>query len=127
MYFFKTWSQGVPLCSRVHSEFCILCVLMTQSPLPSTRSLQPLIPTTSHNNNNNDGGLHSCVGAKEDFEPIIVSRAKYSAALSICRAKKDYRQPTIHFLLLAVFSFFFFSLFTARKLYVHTQSLILRF
>ena len=37
----------------------------------------------SHNNddNNNNGGLHACVGAAEDIEPIRVTRTKYSAAL----------------------------------------------
>ena len=49
----------------------ILCVSMAQSPSPSTSSLQPLNPAPSHNNNNyNNGGLHACVCAAEDIEPI---------------------------------------------------------
>ena len=35
----------------------------------------------SHNNNNNNGGLHACVRAAEDIEPIRVTRAKYCALL----------------------------------------------
>ena len=44
---------------------------MTPLPRPSTSSLRPLNPATSHNNsnnNNNNGGLHACVGAAEDNE-----------------------------------------------------------
>ena len=55
---------------------------------------RPLNPSTSHNNNNNNnGGLHACVHAAEDIEPI---RAKYSAPLPLRWAKKDYGQPTSH-------------------------------
>ena len=43
---------------------------MTPSPHPSTSSLQPLNPPTSHNNNNNNGGLYAYVRAAEDIEPI---------------------------------------------------------
>ena len=60
----------------------ILYVSMTPSAHPSTSSLRALNPTTSHNNNNN-GGLHACVHAAEDIEPIMVTRAKYSAPLPL--------------------------------------------
>ena len=52
---------------------------------------------TSRNNNNNSG-LHACVCAAEDIEPIRVTRAKYYAPLP----KKDYGQPTSHFHLFVV-------------------------
>ena len=42
-----------------------ICILS-----PSTSSLWPLNPVTSHNNNNN-GGLHACVCAAEDIEPFL--------------------------------------------------------
>ena len=82
----------------------ILCVALTPSPHPSTSSHRPLNPATSHNNNNN-GGLHACVRAAEDIQPIKVTRIKYSAPLPLCWVKKDYGQPTSHFrLLFVVFS-----------------------
>ena len=34
-----------------------------------------------HTHNNNNGGLHACVHAAEDIEPVRVTRAKYSAPL----------------------------------------------
>ena len=68
----------------------ILCVSMTPSPHPSTSSLRPLNPALCHNNNNNNnGGLHACVHATEDIEPIRVIRAP----LPLRWTKKDYGEP----------------------------------
>ena len=75
---------------------CILCASMTPSPRPSTLNFQPLNLVTSHynnNNNNNNGGLHACVRATEDIEPIRVTRTKYSAPLSPHWGEKDHGQP----------------------------------
>ena len=93
-------------------RICILCVrMMMPSAQPSTSGLRPLTPAKSHNNNNN-GGLHACVCAAEDIEPIRVTRAKYSAPLPLRLAKKEYGQPACHFhLLLALFGFYFYCLF----------------
>ena len=85
-------------------RICILCTSMTPSPHPSTCSLRPLNPTTSRKNNNN-GGLHSCVHPAEDIEPVRVTRAKYSAPLPRCWAKKrimDNRLAIFLLLLLSV-------------------------
>ena len=101
-------------CKRTFFPLFRPCVrvwtVMMSSPLPSTSGLRPLNPATSHNNNNNNnGGLHACVRAAEDIEPI---RAKYSAALSLRWAKKDYGRPTSNFRrLLVVFGFSFYCLF----------------
>ena len=65
----KTWSKGekivkTALVFSFGKPIRILWVSMTPSPHPSTSSLRPLNPTTSHNNNNNNsGGLHACVQA----------------------------------------------------------------
>ena len=88
-HFLETWSQGrkIPKCCP-----CIL-VWMVNPPHPSTSW-----PPTSHNNNN--GGLHACVRATENIEPIRVTRTKYSAPLPLRWVKKDYGQLTSHFCLL---------------------------
>ena len=105
---------------------------MMPSPRPSTSSLQTLNRAMSHhnnNNNNNNGGLHACVDAAEDIEPIRVTRAKYSAPLSLRWAKKDYGQPTSHivFFLLCSVSLSTVCLYTVCKLYAHAPSLPLHF
>ena len=81
----------------------------------STSCLRPLNPWTSHNNNNNNnnnnnGGLHACVRATEDIDPIRVNKAKYYVPLPRRWAKKDYGQPTSNFHLV-VFGFSFYCLF----------------
>ena len=102
--------ENADLAFSCGQRILILCVSMTPSPHPSTSSLQPLNPETPHDNNN--GGLHACVHAAEDIEPIRVTRAKYYAPLPLRWAKKDYGQPTSHFhLLLVVFGFSFYCLF----------------
>ena len=104
----------------------ILCLSMMPLPHPSTSSLQPPNPVSSHsNNNNNNGGLHACVRAGEDIERVRVIRAKYYAPLSICWAKKYYGQPTSHFHCLVSPSTA--CLYTACKLYAHAPSLLLHF
>ena len=80
-------------CSRVDSKSAYFVYWWHHRPAPPPQ-----------NNNNNNGGLRARVGAAEDIEPIRVTTAKYSE-------KKDYGQPTSHFLLLVVFSFFFYCLF----------------
>ena len=98
---------------------------MTPLPRLSTSSLRPLNPATSHNNNNNynnNGRLHACVGAAEDTETIRVTGAKYSAALPLRWAKKDYGQPTSRFrLLLVMLGFFYYCLYSAHKLYAQNK------
>ena len=65
--FLKSKNAALPFsCGQ---RICILSDMMTPSPHPSTSSLQPMDPATSHNNNNNNGGLHACVRAAEDIEP----------------------------------------------------------
>ena len=104
--------ESAALAFSCGQRICILCVrMMMPSPQPSTSGLRPLTPAKSHYNNNN-GGLHACVCAAEDIEPIRVTRAKYSAPLPLRLAKKEYGQPASHFhLLLAVFGFSFYCLF----------------
>ena len=97
----------LPSHSRVDSESAYFEYRWRHRP-----TLRPHNPTTSHNHNNENGGLHACVCAAEDIEPIRVSRVKYSAPLPLHWAKKDYGQPTSHFrLLLLVFGFSFYCLF----------------
>ena len=105
-----------PLCSHADSESAYFVYRWRHRPTP-----RPLYPTTSHNNNNNNGGLHACVRLSEDIEPIRVIRSKYSAALLLRWATKGLRKTDF------VFCFFFHCLYTARKLYAHAPSLLLRF
>ena len=94
---------------------------MTPLPHPSTSSLRPLDPATSHNNNNinNNGGLHACVGAAEDIEPIrAISQLDY--------AERKKATDFISFSLCSVPPSTV-CLYTACKLYAHAPSLLLRF
>ena len=50
---------------------------------------RPLNLSSHNNNNNNNGGLHACIRAAEDIEPIRVTRAKYNAPLPLRWAKKE--------------------------------------
>ena len=77
---FWNGTLGFSLGQRIH----ILCVSMMPSPHPSTSILNP---TTSRNNNNN-GGLHACVCAAEDTEPIRVTRAKILCSSATLLSKK---------------------------------------
>ena len=108
--------KTLPLRPRVDSESAYVAYRWRHR--PSTSNLRPLNPATSHNNNNNNNnGLHACDRAAEDIEPIRVTRTKYSAALSLRWAKKDYGQPTSHFLLpLAVFFFYCLFVYSTQAL-----------
>ena len=79
----------------------VLCILITSWPHPSTSSLWPLNPTMTHNNNNNNnnGGLHACVRAAEDIEPI---RAKTFCCSATTLSRKRIVDDR-----LAIFVFFF--------------------
>ena len=54
-------SKNAALAFSCGQRIRILSETMMPSPRPSTSSLRPLNPATSHNNNNNNGGLHACV------------------------------------------------------------------
>ena len=54
--------------SRVDSESAYFAYRWRHCPTP-----WPLNPMMSHNNNNNNGGLHACVRAAEDIEPLAKS------------------------------------------------------
>ena len=114
-HFLETWSQGrkIPKCCP-----CIL-VWMVNPPHPSTSW-----PPTSHNNNN--GGLHACVRATENIEPIRVTRTKYSAPLPLRWVKKDYGQLTSHFWLLLQF-LLLLSVCIQCTSFMHAPSPLLRF
>ena len=101
-------SKNAPIAFSCVWRICILCILMTPSPHPSTSSLRLLNTTTSHNN----VVLHACVHFAEDIEPIRFTRTNYYAALPLHWAKNDCGQLTSHFrLLFVVFGFSFYCLF----------------
>ena len=82
-------------------------------PAPSTSSLRPVNPVTSHNNNNNNNGrLHACVKLQK-ISSLLKLVGQNILLLCYYTEQKMYdRRPTCHFhLLLLVFSFFFYCLF----------------
>ena len=72
----------------------LLSETITPSPHPSTSSLWPLNPVTSHNNNG--GWQHACAGTAADIGTIRVTRAKYYAPLPLCWAKNITTSFWIH-------------------------------
>ena len=107
-----------PVHSRVDSEPVYVMYRWSHRPAP-----RPLNPATSHNNNknNNNGGLHACVHAAEDMEPIRVTRQN---TLLLCHYAEW--KSMIVFLLCSV-SPSTVCLYTAHKLYAHAPSLLLHF
>ena len=80
-------SKTLPLHSCLDSKSAYFCVSMTPSPHPSTSSLRPLNPATSHNNNNNNGGLHACVDSGFLVLAIFIFfLSVYSAQASCARS-----------------------------------------
>ena len=107
-------SQNAALPFPCGQQIRILSETMTPSPHPSTSSLGPLNPTTSHNNNNNNnGGLHAHVRAAEDIEPVLeltrlVVECEPQQQFGLINGphKRFWLPCTSHFrLLLGVFSF----------------------
>ena len=74
--------KTLAFCSRVDSKSAYFAA-NDAIPHLSTSSLQPLNPAPSHNNNNNNNGGLACVCATKDIGPIMVTRAKYYAALPL--------------------------------------------
>ena len=114
----KSENVALPLsCGR---RIRILSKMMTLSPHPAT----------SHNNNNNNGGLHARVRATEDIEPFLqltclaLSQQQFNL---INGPHKRFWFPCTSHLLLGVFGFSVYCLFTARKLNAHAPCLLLCF
>ena len=118
-------SENAALAFSCRQWISILCVSMTPWPHPSTPSLRPLNPAMSHNNNNNNnnGGLHACIRAAEDIEPIgqnILLLCHYAEQKRIV----DNRIRHIVFFLLCLVSPSTVCLYTVHKLYAHAPSLL---
>ena len=86
----------------------------------------------SHNNNNNNGSLHVRVRATEDIEPflqltclVVECESQQQFGLITGPHRRFWFPCTSHFhLLLVVFGFSVYCLFTERKLNVHAQCLL---
>ena len=101
----------------------ILCISMPPSLHPSTSSLQPLNPATSHNNNNYVG-LQACVRAAGDIEYVI--ECSSSTSLSVLTNDPGFLHEPFSSSCCSV-SPSTVCLYTVRKLYEHAPSLLLCF